>query len=173
MRAVVRVNVNNRPLTLLLVVPVSRALVQQYREATGIYVRPFFVKSAMNERSSRIEIGPDVRNGQRREAINPQSNTAMNNEPGFEKLFRQDQFGEKNSGNFYIVVLPATDWMSGETRQHLSFLFDWSWALAAKQFWGSNEPGEVWRVALKYVAIAFLIVGFVMRHVGRSSAGLK
>jgi sigma-B regulation protein RsbU (phosphoserine phosphatase) len=157
MRAVVRVNVNNRPLALLLVVPVSRALVQQYREATGIYVRPFFVKSAMNERSHRIEIGPSVSDGQRREAINPQSNTAINNENKIENLFRQDQFGEKNSGNFYIVVLPATDWMSGETRQHLSFLFDWSWALAGKQFWGSNEPGEVWRVALKYVAIAFLI----------------
>ncbi|MDT5121520.1 MAG: phosphoserine phosphatase RsbU/P [Acidobacteriota bacterium] len=157
MRAVVRVNVNNRPLTLLLVVPVSRALVQQYRETTGIYVRPFFVRRTMGERSTMIEIGPLERSVQRRDAINPQLNTSVSHEQDVEKMFRQDQFGEKTADNFYIVVLQATDWASGDTSQHLSFLFDWSWALASKQFWGSSGPGEIWREALKYVAIAFLI----------------
>src|SRR5256885_10381762 len=32
---------------------VSSALVQQYRESTGIYVRPFFVKSAMHAITNR------------------------------------------------------------------------------------------------------------------------
>lgn len=155
MRAVVRVMVNNRPVTLLLVVPVSRALVQQYREATGIYVRPFFMKSAMNKKGGRIEIESGASNGQRGNAINPQSNAALNNE--LEKLIRRDQFGEQTPDSLYIVFLPATEWTNGQTRQHLSFLFDWSWALVGKQFWESSEPGEIWRAALKYVAIGFLI----------------
>jgi sigma-B regulation protein RsbU (phosphoserine phosphatase) len=156
-RAIVRSMVNNRPVTLLLIVPVSRALVEQYREATGIYIRPFFVKSGTNEGSNRVEITTGGKNGQRRGTLNPNLSTALNNENEIEKLFRQDQFGEQTSADFYIVVLPATDWMTGETSQHLSFIFDWSWALASKQFWGTSAPGAFWRDALKYVAIIFLV----------------
>jgi sigma-B regulation protein RsbU (phosphoserine phosphatase) len=157
MRGVVRGSMNNRPFTVLLVVPVSRALVQQYREATGIYVRPFFVKSTMNEGNTRIEIGRADRAVQIHKANNSLGQKVLNNEREVEEMFRRDQFGEEPADNFYIVVLPATSWTGGETSQHLSFLFDWSWALASKQFWGGSEPGEFWRQALKYVAIVFLI----------------
>lgn len=157
MRAVVRLTANNRPLALLLVVPVSRALVEQYRETTGIYVRPFFIKTTTGERGRQILIRTGAGNEQRRGALNPQLDTAIDNEHEIENLFHRDQFGEQTTDSFYIVVLPATDWTSGETSQHLSFLFDWSWAMAGKQFWGGSAPGELWRAALKYVAIAFLI----------------
>jgi sigma-B regulation protein RsbU (phosphoserine phosphatase) len=157
MRAVVRGVVNNRPFTLLFVVPMSRALIQQYRETTGIYVRPFFVKKAMSEKSSRIEFRRSSTSVEIRKPSNPEGDKVLSNEQDVEELFRQDQFGERLSDNFYIVVLPATSWTSGETSQHLSFLFDWSWALASKQFWGGSDPGEIWRQVLKYVAIVFLI----------------
>lgn len=158
MRAVVRAMVNKRPVTLLLVVPISRALVEQYRAATGIYVRPFFVKTGTNEGSNRVEITTGGKNGQRRGVLNPNLSTAFENENEIERLFRRDQFGEQTSADFYIVVLPATDWLTGETSQHLSFIFDWSWALASKQFWGTSAPGAFWRDALKYVAIVFLVL---------------
>jgi sigma-B regulation protein RsbU (phosphoserine phosphatase) len=157
MRAVVRGSINNRPFTLLFVVPMSRALIQQYRDTTGIYVRPFFVKKEMSDKSSRIQIGPSDKSVQIRRPNNPGAGKGFNNEQNVEEMFRQDQFGEQLSDNFYIVVLPATSWTSGETSQHLSFLFDWSWALASKQFWGGSDPGEIWRQVLKYVAIVFLI----------------
>lgn len=157
-RGVVRGSMNNRPFTLLLVVPISRALVQQYREATGIYVRPFFVKSTMNQGSTQFELGSGEKALQlRKQNISPREKV-LNNERVVEEMFRRDQFGEEPADSFYIVVLPATGWLSGETSQHLSFLFDWSWALANKQFWGGSEPGEFWRQALKYVAIVFLIL---------------
>lgn len=157
MRAVVRGSSNNRPFTLLFVVPVSRALIQQYRETTGIYVRPFFVKAAMSEKSSRIQFGRSDKSVQIRKQSNAGAGKVLSNEQNVEEMFRQDQFGEQLSENFYIVVLPATSWTDGEMSQHLSFLFDWSWALASKQFWGGSDPGEIWRQVLKYVAIVFLI----------------
>lgn len=157
MRAVVRGNINNRPFAILLVVPISRALIQQYRETTGINVRPFFVKSAMNESGRGIQIGRSARSSESRKTNNSQENSPLTKEQEVEEMFRQDQFGEVLPGNFYIVVLPAANWATGEKSQHLSFLFDWSWTLASKQFWGGSDPGEIWRQVLKYVAIVFLI----------------
>ncbi|MDT4969464.1 MAG: phosphoserine phosphatase RsbU/P [Acidobacteriota bacterium] len=154
-RALLRGNANNRPFTLLVAVPISRALVQLYRDTTGIYIRPFFVKAATNERDYNVQIGRSSVNRQRRDTNNARS--IAENEEEVEKMFRQDQFGEPTGGSFYVVVLPATSWAGGETREHLTFLFDWSWALAAKQFWGGSEPGEIWRRALKYIAITFLL----------------
>jgi sigma-B regulation protein RsbU (phosphoserine phosphatase) len=154
MRAVVRRSINNRPFTLLFVVPLSRALIEQYRNTTGIYVRPFFVKKEMN---ARIQFGRSDKSVQIRKPNSAGEGKVLDDERNVEELFRQDQFGEQLSDNFYIVVLPATSWTSGETSQHLSFLFDWSWALASKQFWGGSDPGEIWRRVLKYVAIVFLI----------------
>jgi sigma-B regulation protein RsbU (phosphoserine phosphatase) len=158
MRAVTRGVAGNRPFALLLVVPVSRALVEQYRETTGIYVRPFFVYGAMSRESERANFrlgrggvderivngGPDTEDPKRAREV--------------DDMFERDQFGEKVGESFYVVVLPATDWASGEKSEHLSFLFDWSWALASKQFWGHGEPGELWRRALMYVAVAFLVL---------------
>jgi len=150
MRALTRGVASNRPFALLLVVPVSRALVQQYRETTGIYVRPFFFYKALNVDSSRIDSKPGYRNEQSVE------DTAR--ERVVEDVFRMDQFGEQVGESFYVVMLPSSNWATGETSEHLSFLFDWSWALANKQFWGHGEPGELWRRGLIYLAIAFLVL---------------
>lgn len=150
MRALTRGVAGNRPFALLLVVPVSRALVQQYRETTGIYVRPFFVYKTLNAESSRI----DSRLGYR----NEQDVEDAPSEQSVENMFRRDQFGEQVGDSFYVIMLPSTNWASGETSEHLNFLFDWSWALASKQFWGHGQPGELWRRGLMYLAIAFLVL---------------
>ena len=156
MRAVARgTAAGERPFTLLLTVPVSRALVEHYRETTGIYVRPFFVSAPMNE-ANRIVVRSNERRA--REELERQRRAAGDYETRVEEMFRRDQFGEQPAGSFYLVVLPATEWRSGQTSNHLSFLFDWSWGLAGRQFWGGSEPGEMWRQALKYVAIIFLVL---------------
>jgi sigma-B regulation protein RsbU (phosphoserine phosphatase) len=158
MRAITRGVAGNRPFALLIVVPVSRALVQQYRETTGIYVRPFFVYGEMNADRNRKNFrlgrgGVDERVSSGGQDM--QDPARLGEE---ESMFDRDQFGEKVGESFYVVVLPATDWATGEQSEHLSFLFDWSWALASKQFWGHGEPGELWRRALMYAAIAFLVL---------------
>jgi sigma-B regulation protein RsbU (phosphoserine phosphatase) len=56
------------------------------------------------------------------------------------------------------VVLPSTNWLSGEPRPNLSFLFDWSWAVAGKQFLGGGEPGALWWQLFKYVSLIFLVL---------------
>ena len=151
MRAIARGMMGNRPFVLLLVVPVSRALVEQFRETTGIYVRPFFLYRAMGADSSRFNVKFGNQSGMKLDEKNEQN-------ADDEELFRRDQFGEKVGDSFYVVMLPATDWASGGQSEHLSFLFDWSWGLASKQFWGHGEPGAFWRKALFYLAIAFLVL---------------
>jgi sigma-B regulation protein RsbU (phosphoserine phosphatase) len=156
MRALTRGVATNRPFALLLIVPVSRALVQQYRETTGIYVRPFFVYRRLNAVSSRI----DSRLGYGNQGSVEADDEANSEDPerDVENMFRKDQFGEQVGESFYVVMLPSTNWASGEATEHLSFVFDWSWALASKQFWGHGEPGELWRRALWYTSIAFLVL---------------
>ena len=158
MRAIARGMAGNRPFALLLVVPVSRALVEQYRETTGIYVRPFFVYQATSTGGGGYAVRRRYGNGIE---LNPNEQPTAEDLAGereVENMFRKDQFGEQVGDSFYVVMLPATNWANGDESEHLSFLFDWSWALASKQFWGHGESGELWRRALIYVAIAFLVL---------------
>ncbi|HEX8921286.1 MAG TPA: HAMP domain-containing protein, partial [Pyrinomonadaceae bacterium] len=156
MRAIMRGLAGTRPFALLLVVPVSRALVDQYRETTGIYVRPFFLSKDMNADNSHVNFRLGDQNGVQIDRDSQGDDPTRERDD--DKLFETDQFGERVGDSFYVVVLPATNWASGERSEHLSYLFDWSWALASKQFWGHGEPGEFWRRALMYVAIAFLVL---------------
>ena len=158
MRAIARGVAGNRPFVLLLVVPVSRALVEQYRETTGIYLRPFFVYQATSADGSSYAAGTRYGSGVGLNPNEEQNTEGLAREQDVENMFKRDQFGEQVGDSFYVVMLPATNWASGEESEHLSFLFDWSWALASKQFWGHGESGELWRRALIYVAIAFLVL---------------
>ncbi len=158
MRSLTRGVAGNRPFALLLAVPVSRALVDQYRETTGIYVRPFFVYRALNTESSRMDSRLGYGNQPNDDPDGGQNSEDPARERNVENMFRRDQFGEQVGESFYVVMLPSTNWASGETSEHLSFVFDWSWALASKQFWGHGEPGELWRWALWYTSIAFLVL---------------
>ena len=158
MRAIARGMTGNRPFALLLAVPVSRSLVERYRETTGIYVRPFFIYQAMNAADGSYDARVGYGSGMRLNRNDEEDATELARTREVENMFKKDQFGEQVGDSFYVVMLPATNWASGEQSEHLSFLFDWSWALASKQFWGHGEPGELWRRALMYVAIAFLVL---------------
>lgn len=146
-RAVARAAFEDRIVTLMLVVPVSRALVQEYRERTGIYVRPYFLAAGVKVEPGRMSRVRTSREGQ--ESEKPPANN--------EAPFTRDQFGEPMSGTAYVVVGPATNWANGENKLHLLFLFDWSWAAASRQFLEGTELGRLWQFALKVVAITFLI----------------
>ena len=143
-RAVARAAFEDRIVTLMLVVPVSRALVQEYRERTGIYLRPHFLASSLKAESGRMtQVRTNRENGE---------TTRRADAP-----FSRDQFGEPMSGTAYVVISPATNWANGDSKPHLLFLFDWSWAAASRQFLEGTEVGKLWQFALKAVAITFLI----------------
>lgn len=155
-RSMMRGAAGNRAFTLLLVVPISRALVQHYRETTGINVRPFFLNAAMsmNENATAKGTSDDER---RRASVNQKEDERLRNNR-IERAFRQDQFGDAIGSEVYVVVLRSTNWLSSESRQNLAFVYDWSWALAGKQFLGGGEPGTLWWEAFKYVSLIFLVL---------------
>jgi sigma-B regulation protein RsbU (phosphoserine phosphatase) len=147
---------NGRAFALLLVVPISRALVEQQREATGIYFRPFFFNPAHGRKAAQAAVRAAERNERGEPASQP------DNEEEFERaareLYGRDQFGETLSGGtIYLVILPLTNWHTGKTKEDLSFIFEWSWALASQQFLGGSSLGETWRRALTIIAITFLV----------------
>jgi sigma-B regulation protein RsbU (phosphoserine phosphatase) len=156
-RAMMRGAAGNKAFTLLLVVPISRALVQHYRETTGINVRPFFLNGAGNLNETETQGGTEGGEPVGESVQRPGQVRAT--QMRIQRAFSRDQFGEPVGREInFVVVLRSTNWLSGETKQNLAFLFDWSWALAGKQFLGGGEPGTFWRQAFTYVSLAFLVL---------------
>jgi sigma-B regulation protein RsbU (phosphoserine phosphatase) len=58
----------------------------------------------------------------------------------------------------YMVLLPMTDWTTGETGERVVFTFAWSWAEAGRHLLGSGMAGNVWRRLL--MALCFVFLGF-------------
>lgn len=161
-RALSRATVEGRTVTLLVVVPVSRALVQEYRERTGIYLRPYFLRTAVKNEGSRVDLGDEEQKKEQMARNARRSNATQESGERVKDEFSKDQFGESVQGTTsYIVVGEATNWASGARGQHLLFLFDWSWAVASKQFLEGSELGRAWQRALKIVAITFLALELV------------
>ena len=135
LRTVVRTEDDRATTTVLLVVPVSRALVRHLHESTDVNVRPFF-------------IGADIFNQQRGDDI----------------TFSHDQFGESLNSKalfdiWYPVLLPATNWLDGErSSDRATFVIDWSWAKAGKQFFGGSQIGAFWRKVLIGVGVGFMML---------------
>lgn len=159
-RALVRgTTAQDRPFALLLVVPVSRALIERYRATTGIYARPFFGVSRLVRGKSQLTIEPDNRrNANAGRVGNPAPENEEEMERRMRNMFSRDQLGEPLPKSFYIVLSKSVDWPTGEEAQKLAFLFDWSWEIAVRQFLGGSDTGETWRLVLKAVGIIFLIL---------------
>lgn len=156
-RALARGTANGRAFTLLLVVPVSRALLQQQRDATGIYFRPFFVNPALGRRTSQAAVRAAERDS-RGESVRQPANEDEEFERVAREMYRKDQLGETvGGGTVYPVILPLTNWQTGKTKEDLGFVFEWSWSLAGTQFLGGGAPGLTWRKALTIIAITFLV----------------
>lgn len=165
-RALHRTNVGGRDTALLLSVPVSRALIERFRESTGIRVRPFFVGEKFNPGDgdnsnvvvvNRPEASPEV--------LGTQEGIASDGSVGQKKEvnFFADQFGEPLKPTLFVsqpwpVFLPSTNWVTGEHAAHWAFMVDWSWAAAGEQLLGDATLGERWQRAVFGVAVAFLLL---------------
>ncbi len=154
---------SGRPFALLLVVPINLALVERYRDYTGIYVRPFFGAMRVVRGKNQLTITPDDRrpsNANSRNADNGPPASEQEIERRAQEMFSHDQLGEPlpKGGTPYVVISSAIDWTSGEESRKLSFLFDWSWSIAARQFLGRSDTGELWWQILKVVSIIFLVL---------------
>ena len=155
-RALARRAEGGRTVTVLVTVPVSRALVRRLRETTGVNVRPFFLGAGMAETRG-------VRGGVQYKVGDDEVLDAAGNTPGKLVDFRRDQFGETipqiSTWNIpFPVFMPATDWTTGRQTPQWSFVVDWSWTEGGKQFWSNAVLGPVWWQGLYTVAIAFLVL---------------
>ena len=181
LRAVVR----RRNAVVVVSVPVSRALVGQWAASTGLRVRPFFISAGGDELTDvdgdlPVGAADELAQGEaaeaearRRAAENPQGaavetrgkDVRMRTQDGrlVEFDLRRDQFGEPIPSNLFVefwhpLILQATNWTTGAEAPHWSFMVDWSWREAGRQFWGDETTGQFWRVALYYTAVTFLLL---------------
>jgi sigma-B regulation protein RsbU (phosphoserine phosphatase) len=152
-RALARSGEGERAAAVLVSVPVSRALVNRYRQNTGVNVRPFLVGARMEEgRRGNVRVGAGGGGG----AGPVESARAWDD---FDMV--RDQFGEPlpqlDGFNFPCpVFLDATNWATGERSQRWSFVVDWSWREGGKQFWNNPVLGEtLWQI-LYFIAGVFL-----------------
>jgi sigma-B regulation protein RsbU (phosphoserine phosphatase) len=161
-RALVRAKANDRVWALLLVVPVSPALVQETRETTGVDVHPFFVDPVkdklLNEAAHTGQDQPPGRGPSYR--INYEHNQIVIVEGGKRIVIdlKKDQFGEPMPNSLGPVFLASRNWQSGEESQNVAFLFSWSFAAASRQLLGGEKVGRVLMQALVAIASFFLVL---------------
>lgn len=160
-RALTRSTFEGRTVAVMLVVPISRALVQEFRDRTGLYVRPYFLRTELRSQNGRMEVGEESDNTNGGIRVSRQSDRNQRIDDRTRQLLEKDQFSEPVRGTAYVVVGSATNWTSGSGRTHVLFLFDWSWAMASRQFLEGSELGQVWKQALKIVGITFLVLEFL------------
>jgi sigma-B regulation protein RsbU (phosphoserine phosphatase) len=160
--ALARGKTNGRALTVLLVMPVSRALVQQLRDTTGVQVHPFFIdpkKDQILNDSSRSEDihlpneGPGY-------TVDAEGNRVVIDEGGRRLVIdlKKDQLGDPLAGSPGPVFMTVTDWLTGEESQKVAFLFAWSFAAAGKQILGGGTVGRALMQVLIAVASFFLVL---------------
>ena len=163
LRAVVRARGEGRAVTVLLVVPVSRALVRQMRESTGLAVRPFFLGADGAEVVvNKTRIGTTYASigrvgAQRRDAENPDGVYLVEGDRRVRVDFRRDQFGEA-VGARPPVILPATNWADGRESLRAAFICDFDAWLVGSQLFGQGGVGRALQGAIFVVAVFFLVL---------------
>ena len=175
-----------RPLAFLLVVPVSRALVEQVRESTGIDVRPAFsnrlfattrepergvkINATVQEPGRGVQVnveldeeagtagvaGAEDRREQRNEARTPRRET--------------DQLGDERTGeNHAWVVMPATNWSDGERNRHVTYVFPSSLTAARRHALERGYLGQ--EIRLNNVLLIFGVIFIVFELLALLAAG--
>jgi sigma-B regulation protein RsbU (phosphoserine phosphatase) len=153
-----------RGVTVLVVVPVSRAFVSRLRENTGLVVHPFFLgadgaQMTVNKASlgtSYVSVGDE--RAQRRDPDNPNSGFFLTTPDRTYRVdFRRDQFGEPINTS-RLVILPASNWLDGHESLRVAFLSEFSGWAVARQLFEENGFGEVVRGAVTFSAVFFLIL---------------
>jgi sigma-B regulation protein RsbU (phosphoserine phosphatase) len=171
LRTLVRERTNDgRALTLLVVVPVSRAFMGRLRENTGLDVHPFFLGSKETEvrinrgalGDSSISIG-DQRAHQR-DPDDPNRYYVVAPERRSRIDFRRDQFGEpttagaRSVGANSLVILPASNWTDGRESLRVAFMSEFSAVAFARDLLAEGAAGRILQSALLFVATFFLIL---------------
>ncbi|MCA1613988.1 MAG: SpoIIE family protein phosphatase [Acidobacteria bacterium] len=163
LRAVARSKGGGRTVTVLLVVPVSRALVRRMRESTGLVVRSFFLGADGAEVVvNRTRFGTTYASigrvdSQRRDPDNPDGVYLVAGERRVRIDFRRDQFGEA-VGARPPVILPATNWADGRESLRAAFICDFDAWLVASQLFGGGGVGRALQGAIFVVAAFFLVL---------------
>jgi sigma-B regulation protein RsbU (phosphoserine phosphatase) len=161
-RALSRARSNGQSITLLLIVPVSRALVQQLRESTGVEVHPFFFAPKEEDVMDASDSdSPDKNAGKQREKglnIDIGKGTVTGNKGQTVVNFKQDQFGEPISGTPGPVMQNVTNWETGEQQQSVLFLFHWTLGSISKQILSGSLVGHVLQWMLIGIALFFLLL---------------
>jgi sigma-B regulation protein RsbU (phosphoserine phosphatase) len=147
-RAVVNRKRNGNSFTLLLIVPISRALVEQYRANTSLDVRPFF-RNAEPIIVENDEDGVRIKNNDER--------TEEKNQKPFSG---KDQLGETRNDTYAWVILPSTNWTDGQTDKYVSFIFPSSLSAVSRHFLQRGYLGQSFnlRLVLNVFGIIFLIL---------------
>jgi sigma-B regulation protein RsbU (phosphoserine phosphatase) len=161
-RALSRAQANGQSVTLLLVLPVSRALVRQLRESTGVEIHPFFVNS------KKAVVTNDSGSAGQNEEAGKQPDEDINLDLGNGNVtskkgrvivsFKQDQFGEKMEGTPGPVTQSITNWTTGKEQQELLFLFHWTLGGVSKQILSGSLFGQVLQWVLIGIGIFFLLL---------------
>ncbi|HZH90088.1 MAG TPA: SpoIIE family protein phosphatase [Pyrinomonadaceae bacterium] len=162
MRAFVRARADNREVSLLFVVPVSRVLVEQLRLNTDLQVQPFFLGADITAIrfnqgwwGSSISIGPP---GVKQ--IDREEERRIELAAGARRVvidFRRDQLGDEVNTSS-MIVLPATSWADGAVSQRGAFLCKFSAVAMANQLFGENDLGKFFQGTFVLVAVVFLLL---------------
>ena len=146
LRAIARRETSGRAVTVLLSVPVSRALVERLRETTGLRVRPTFFAAVLS--AEKVGGGREGEKGRRANA---------------------DQLGEPLAGGYAFVILPATDWQTGAQASRLAFMFPNSLAATRKQVLERGHLGQALRLDL--ILSVFIAIFIVLELLALFAAG--
>jgi sigma-B regulation protein RsbU (phosphoserine phosphatase) len=150
-RALARAESNGQRIALLLVVPISRPLIQQMRESTGVEIHPFFVSSnaaiAEAQGGDNPNPNPNPNPGKDEETdINISvggNGGGVTGRKGKQTVnFRQDQFGDPLGGTPGPIMQKVTNWETGIEREDLLFLFRWSIAGAGQRILAGSLVGQ-------------------------------
>jgi sigma-B regulation protein RsbU (phosphoserine phosphatase) len=162
MRAFVRARADNREVSLLFVVPVSRVLVEQLRLNTDLQVHPFFlgadiaaIRFNRDWWGSSVSIGPP---GVKQ--INREEERQIEIAHGARRVvidFRRDQLGDEVNTSS-MIVLSATNWTDGTESQRGAFLCKFSALAIANQLFEENDLGKFFQGTFVLVAVVFLIL---------------
>lgn len=164
LRALVReVDDVGRHITLVVVVPVSRAFVGRLREDTGLAVHPFFLGAEGTEvRVNRGGLGTSYASigderAQRRDPENQSGFMVATPARTYRIDFRRDQFGEPTNTS-RLVVLPAASWADGREALRVAFLSEFSAWVIARQLFEESGVGRVLQGALAVAGVVFLVL---------------
>jgi sigma-B regulation protein RsbU (phosphoserine phosphatase) len=164
-RSIARARAGGQSVALLLVVPVSRALVQQLRESTGVEIHPFFINSKRTRQTDDASNARATENAGK-QAKQPEED--INVDFGSGKVtskkgqvvvsFKQDQFGEQSETPIGPVTQNVTNWTTGKQQQDLLFLFHWTLGGIGQQILSGSLFGQVLRWVLVGIGIFFLLL---------------